>query len=403
MKSRSDNYDNELKSIVIQWYALYLDLEQSDVSAYPVVSSERLAEMGIGGYQAIFSGHELNYKNHSSLFVLNNVYSFLLLKYYKIQNKSSELKILKLHEDIENSLIKSVILNNDETSKAIKICAQAEKVLCGFSDQRPVNHEINKITEKYIFKSTNPILPNWGEKNTIITRKNKSYCTSPYHNATSFENAIFDDALAIYTLSMNLSKEDIWVAEFWSDDVRGLTFSPSSRWISISNQIVTKKEIGAQDLMTLYLKLGVGLYDAGIICWQEKYTYMLGRPESYIKANISKSWEPLHATPSFPSYPSGHAVFGAVASNILEAQFGAYFSVVDKSHASRIEFEGKERTFHSFREMAQENAYSRMLLGVHFKEDCDKGLKLGYEISKIIINTPTDELTGNVMESVCKL
>ena len=56
---------------------------------------------------------------------------------------------------------------------------------------------------------------------------------------------MFDDALSVYTFSMNRTPEDQWIAEFWSDDVRGLTFSPAGRWISITNQIVRKEEIEA--------------------------------------------------------------------------------------------------------------------------------------------------------------
>lgn len=402
VKNGIENYDNEIKSIVIQWYTLYLDLERKDISAYPVVSSERLAEMGISGYQAIVAENQ-SCKNPSALLVLNNVYSILLLKYYGIQDLSSKMKIIKLHDDIEKSLNKTVISDNEAGNKALKISKQAEEVLRGVSKQSGTIQKLNQVADKHLFVSQKPVLPQWGEKNTIIVRKEEIYCKPPYQNETSFEKAIFDDALAIYSLSMNLSKDDIWIAEFWSDDVRGLTFSPSSRWISIANQIVLKQEVEVVDLMTLYLRLGVGMYDAGIICWQEKYKYALERPVSYIKNNISDSWEPLHPTPSFPSYPSGHAVFGAVASKILEDQFGSRFSFTDRSHSSRIEFEGKERNFHSFQEMAQENAYSRMLLGVHFKEDCDEGLKLGYEVSKIIINTPTEALAGKVFESFCEL
>jgi len=48
---------------------------------------------------------------------------------------------------------------------------------------------------------------------------------------------------------------------------------------------------------------------------------------------------------------------------------------------------GKERSYNSFREMAHENAYSRMLMGVHYKQDCDEGLRLGYEVGDIINQT----------------
>ncbi len=47
----------------------------------------------------------------------------------------------------------------------------------------------------------------------------------------------------------------------------------------------------------------------------------------------------------------------------------------------------QERSYNSLREMAHENAYSRMLMGVHYKQDCDEGLRLGYEVADIINQT----------------
>lgn len=42
--------------------------------------------------------------------------------------------------------------------------------------------------------------------------------------------------------------------------------------------------------------------------------------------------------------------------------------------------------------MAIENAYSRFVMGVHFKEDCEEGLKLGYEVGKQINKIHPDSL-----------
>jgi hypothetical protein len=87
--------------------------------------------------------------------------------------------------------------------------------------------------------------------------------------------------------------------------------------------------------------------------------------------------------PSFPAYPSGHSVFGATAAVILENYFGSTFNLTDNSHEGRKEFLGKPRTFNSFFEMANENARSRMHLGVHFRMDCEEGMRLGNRIGKV--------------------
>jgi len=56
--------------------------------------------------------------------------------------------------------------------------------------------------------------------------------------------------------------------------------------------------------------------------------------------------------------------------------------MTDKSHEFRVEFIGKPRSFHNFNEMAYENAISRILLGVHYRMDCDEGLRMGYNVGR---------------------
>ena len=134
--------------------------------------------------------------------------------------------------------------------------------------------------------------------------------------------------------------------------------------------------------MEAYLKTSMALCDAAIICWDIKYKYQVERPETFIRRNIQPGWSPFHSNPPFPSYPSGHAIFGAAAAEVLRASFGDNFSLTDRTHAGRIEFAGKPRKFQSFEEMANENAFSRVLLGVHYRMDCEEGLRLGKIVGK---------------------
>lgn len=90
--------------------------------------------------------------------------------------------------------------------------------------------------------------------------------------------------------------------------------------------------------------------------------------------------------PSFPGYPSGHSCFASAASGVFIDFFGNNTNFTDRSHEGRTEFRGAARKFDSFRELAKENAYSRIPLGVHIEIDCTEGLRLGYEISDAINN-----------------
>ena len=124
----------------------------------------------------------------------------------------------------------------------------------------------------------------------------------------------------------------------------------------------------------------------GWVVWKGKYDYNIERPETYICQRINPDWKSLHDTPSFPTYPSGHAAFGAAAAEVLTDALGKKFELTDRTHDKRPEFASTPRCYTSFAEMAQENAASRVLLGVHYRMDCVEGLRLGKIIGQKMVN-----------------
>ena len=93
-------------------------------------------------------------------------------------------------------------------------------------------------------------------------------------------------------------------------------------------------------------------------------------------------------TPQFPTYPSGHGTFGAAAAEVLTTEFGNSFQLTDKCHQYRTDFLGTPRTFNSFYEMAYENAYSRLPIGVHFRMDSEAALDLGFKVGRRVNDLP---------------
>ena len=74
---------------------------------------------------------------------------------------------------------------------------------------------------------------------------------------------------------------------------------------------------------------------------------------------------------------------GGAAAEVLTDIFGNYFPMTDRCHEGREDFEGgKPRQFNSFYEMANENAISRVPLGVHFRMDCEQGVNLGIRVGR---------------------
>jgi len=198
-------------------------------------------------------------------------------------------------------------------------------------------------------------------------------------------------------IRQGLNYEDKWIAQFWSDDCPALTFSPAGRWMAIASQALENISADLEKSVVVNAKVGMAVCDAGIRCWGEKYRFNLLRPVDYIRNVMGHNdWNSImcpdgagqYFTPAFPTYPSGHGTFGAAASEVLTAEFGQHFILTDNCHKDRIEFNGTPRTFSSFYEMAQENAYSRIPIGVHFRMDAEAAMDLGFKIGRRVNDLP---------------
>ncbi len=166
--------------------------------------------------------------------------------------------------------------------------------------------------------------------------------------------------------------------------------SPPGRQISIANQLIELYDLDYKETVVLLLKLGFSLNDAAVSTWADKYEYMVMRPNVYIHEFIDPEYQTnlyrlvFWPNPSFPGYPSGHSTFASAAAGVFIDKFGDATSFTDRSHEGRTEFRGMPRTFTSFSQMAEENAFSRIPLGVHIRMDCTEGIRLGYEISDAV-------------------
>jgi len=209
--------------------------------------------------------------------------------------------------------------------------------------------------------------------------------------STNTLSEYYAQALQTYTKNADQDYATEWIAEFWSDDIVNLTFGPAARWVAITNQVVTKENANLETALEVYAKIGVALNDAVVACWHSKYLYNIERPVTYIRAYIDPGYStnldnPLTGeeglTPSFPSYPSGHATIGAAGAEVLSDVFGYSYSMTDRCHQGRTQFEGTPRTFGSFHEMAMEDAWSRVLLGVHWRMDADEGVRFGMGVGR---------------------
>ena len=184
---------------------------------------------------------------------------------------------------------------------------------------------------------------------------------------------------------VNLTNEGRWIAEFWSDDITGLTFSPPARQLALANQLIVQYDNNLREAVELYLRLGFALNDASVVCWGAKYQFNLERPVDYIRRVINPEFRPILGD-AVEIEGLNHATFGAVGAGVFRAFYGPTTDFLDRCHENRTEFIGTPRRFTTFDQMAVENAISRIPLGVHFRMDADEGLRLGYQVSDYVNN-----------------
>jgi len=152
------------------------------------------------------------------------------------------------------------------------------------------------------------------------------------------------------------------IALFWADNPVA-TGTPGFHWISVVNQMIARRNLGAPQAAELYALTSLAIADAFIGCWKEKYRSMVVRPAAYVQRVLDKEYRTVIPTPPFPEYPSGHSVQSAAAVRVLIAQLGDTIAFVD---SSQVDVGQPPRPFASFSAAREEVAWSRVYAGVHY-------------------------------------
>lgn len=158
--------------------------------------------------------------------------------------------------------------------------------------------------------------------------------------------------------------------------------SPGAHWIGITGIACTQAGKSFQESLQVFTLVSIGLLDAFICCWDEKYRSNRIRPETAIRRYLDPEWTPLLQTPPFPEYLSGHSTISATAATILSRFFGNHFPFTD---ATEVRYGLGTRNFASFHQAANEAAISRFYGGIHFMDAIDNGLTQGERVGAWVL------------------
>lgn len=208
----------------------------------------------------------------------------------------------------------------------------------------------------------------------------------------------YKEVQEVYSVTNEIRKngdtsEEVEIARFWDCNPYVTTskghlmiatkkITPGAHWIGITKIASKKSNFTFEESIYANTITSIGIFDAFISCWDEKYRSKLIRPETLINKTIDKDWTPLLQTPPFPEYTSGHSVVSGASATILTAILGDDFSFSD---TTELPFGLPTRNFTSFNAAAKEAAISRLYGGIHYRAAIDNGVDQGINVGNYVI------------------
>jgi hypothetical protein len=134
--------------------------------------------------------------------------------------------------------------------------------------------------------------------------------------------------------------------------------------------------------------------DAGIACWDSKYTYSFWRPIQAIRGagldgnpmtEPDASWTPFLApTPNHPEYPSAHGCLTSALAHALQVSLGTTRIDVDipgVNPATGAFDPAYTRHFERVTDVTREIVDARVWAGYHFRGSVVEGVNVGHKVA----------------------
>jgi hypothetical protein len=231
--------------------------------------------------------------------------------------------------------------------------------------------------------------PKWGEVTPFALKRGDQFrAPSPYKVTDLAYTFDYNEVKAFGSVgSLVRTSDQTDLALFWYENS---TFG----WNRIARLIASQHSLTLFEHAQLFASLNVAVFDAYVASFDSKFHYNFWRPITAIRAAgtdgndatvADPSWEPLFLTPPIPDYPSGHACAGGAASVVLISVFGDEQTFTFQSTMSLPFPQIQPRTFHRISDAAKENAFSRMLVGIHFRLACEVGLAQGIDVGTWVV------------------
>jgi hypothetical protein len=321
-----------------------------------------------------------------------------------------------------------------EKRKDDKSDVEEKKVGTGGNDYKVDNTEKGQWEPDPLGNNKTAVGSEWGKVTPFVLQTLDTFrCEKPPALDSDEYMMAFDDVKSNGGDGVNTftarSDDKTEIGIFWAYDGTPSLCAPPRLYNQVTKKILYENNFPAENILYTLVLINIAMADTAIACWESKYHYKLWRPITAIRSDLttnpgtvrSENWTPLGApvsngkginfTPPFPAYPSGHATFGATMFQILRRVFIKFLSVetVPFSFISD-EYNGIttpgdtstpgsgtptptptprpyiKRFYDSFRKAEEENAESRVYLGVHFCFDKTSGITMGRAIGDYVFD-----------------
>ena len=184
------------------------------------------------------------------------------------------------------------------------------------------------------------------------------------------------------------------IALFWWE-------SSPLKWNRIARTVSADQGLDLWENARLFGLLNLALADGYIAMVDTKNHYNYWRPVTAIQTGDTDgnpdttgdlAWTPLRPTPADQDYASGHSIEGGAGAEVLKQFFGtdeiSFQDCGDLLPAGSTCSDPSPvlRSYTSFSQAAAENAYSRILIGFHFRKSVEEGTDYGRNIGKRAAN-----------------
>ncbi|MDA0194823.1 MAG: vanadium-dependent haloperoxidase [Bacteroidetes bacterium] len=387
-------------------YDIFSPPVASRIYAYPSIAAYEALIPGYNGYQSMagqLTDLELPPQPDKTKEISHEVAA---LKAFLVVGKTmifSEDRIeafeKKLWEEIEDSGIPSPVFNESIAYGEVvanHILAWADK------DNYKQTRTFPKYTvknEPYAWKPTPPdyaegIEPSWNKIRLLILDSASQFVPPPPTPYDMDENSLFHrEMMEVYDIGVNLDQEQEEIAKFWdcnpfvshhSGHAMFATkkITPGGHWIGITAISTRQSQSNFMETAEAFSRVSISLFDAFIVCWDEKWRSILIRPETVINEFVDQDWAPLLQTPPFPEYTSGHSVISTAAATTLTDLFGEEFHFLD---TTEVEYGMPPRSFTSFLNASSEAAISRIYGGIHYMPAITNGVDQGRDVGNFVV------------------